>query len=290
MKMPYYPGCTLSSKAKALDNSTRGSMAVLGIELTELPRWTCCGTTFPLAQDNYMGMVAAARILASTAGEGGRELVTICSFCYNVLKRVNHIIRYNSEARQKLNAYLEEDYDGEVSLVHPLEICKNHLGFDVISGMVRRRLTGLKVACYYGCMLVRPASEMEFDAPDNPNIMEGLVAALGAEAVNFPQRIACCGSYQVLRDNALVMARVRDIIGNAAMSGAEVVVTSCPLCQFNLDWTQDKILSENSGYRKIPVIYFTQLLGLALDLPREDTSLDGMPGLDSLLTGMLGVG
>lgn len=201
-------------------------------------------------------------------------MVTICSFCYNVMKRVNHIIRYNSQARQKLNAYLEEDYNGEVSIVHPLEICKNHLGFDAISGMVRRRLTGLKVACYYGCMLVRPASEMEFDAPDNPTIMEGLVAALGAEAVNYPQRTACCGSYQVLRDNALVMERVRDIIDNAVSRGAEVVVTSCPLCQFNLDWMQDTILRENRGYRKIPVTYFTQLLGLALDLPLEDTGVD----------------
>ncbi len=274
MRVPYFPGCTLHSKAKGLDYSTRASLAALGVELTELSHWTCCGTVFPLAQDNYIGMVAAARILANAAKEEGGRLVTVCSFCYNVLKRVNYVIQNNSEARQKLNDYLEENYTGEIQPVHPLEICKEHVGFNVIRNKAARSLKGLKVACYYGCMLVRPAAEMNFDDPENPTIMEGLVTALGAEVVEYPNKITCCGSYQVLHDNALVMQRVEDILNSAITKGAEAIITSCPLCQFNLDWLQEKILQKNAGFRQIPVLYFTQLLGLALELPQESLGLD----------------
>ncbi|SHJ05135.1 CoB--CoM heterodisulfide reductase iron-sulfur subunit B family protein [Desulfofundulus thermosubterraneus] len=274
MKIPYFPGCTLYNKARGLDNSTRASLAALGVELAELPQWTCCGTVFPLARDNYMGMVAAARILAGVAGEGEDRLLTVCSFCYNVLKRVNYEMQHNLEARQKLNDYLEENYGGEIQVVHPLEICKEDVGFNAIQAKTSRNLKGLKVACYYGCMLVRPALEMGFDDPENPTIMEEMVAALGAEVVEYPHKTTCCGSYQVLHENDLVRQRVRDILNSAVAKGAEAIITSCPLCQFNLDWLQEKILELNTGFRQIPVLYFTQLLGVALELPRESLGLE----------------
>lgn len=269
MKIPYYPGCTLHNKARGLDNSTRYSLAALGVELTELSRWTCCGTTFPLARDNYMGMVASARILAGVAREGGSQLVTTCSFCFNVLKRVNHALKHNPEARQRLNNYMEEDYAGEVALVHPLEICKNHVGFNVIGDRAANRLRGLKVACYYGCMLVRPGSEIDLGGRENPLIMEELAGALGAEAVQFPAKTACCGSYQVLHESALVVEKAREIISAATARGAEAIITSCPLCQFNLDRMQEK-----AGLTGVPVLYFSQLLGAALGLPMEGFGLE----------------
>ncbi|MGB9803266.1 CoB--CoM heterodisulfide reductase iron-sulfur subunit B family protein [Desulfofundulus sp.] len=274
MRIPYFPGCTLHSKAKGLDDSTRGSLAALGVELNELSQWTCCGTVFPLAQDNYIGMVAAARILANAAREGGGKLVTVCSFCYHVLKRVNNVIKNNLEARRKLNDYLEENYTGDIRPVHPLEICKEDVGFDTIRNKVTRSLDGLKVACYYGCMLVRPASEMNFDDPENPTIMEELVSALGAEVIEYPNKTTCCGSYQILHDNALVMQKVEEILQSATNRGAEAIVTSCPLCQFNLDWFQKKILQKKNSFKTIPVLYFTQLLGLALELPQEKLGLE----------------
>lgn len=274
MRIPYFPGCTLHSKAKGLDDSTRGSLAALGIELTELSQWTCCGTVFPLAQDNYIGMVAAARILANAAKEEGGKLVTVCSFCYHVLKRVNYVIKNNLEARKKLNDYLEENYAGEIEPVHPLQICKENVGLDAIRDKATRNLKGLKVACYYGCMLVRPASEMNFDDPENPTIMEELVSAIGAEVVEYSYKTTCCGSYQILYDNDLVMQKVKEILNSATAKGAEAIITSCPLCQFNLDWSQEKIFQKNAGFQKIPVLYFTQLLGLALELPQESLGLD----------------
>lgn len=269
MRIPYFPGCTLYSRAKNLDDSTRAALAVLGVELAELPQWTCCGVTFPLAQDNYIGLVASARILANAAKAGDGRLVTVCSFCYNVLKRVNYAIKNNPEAKEKLNNYLEENYQGETSVVHPLEVIRNEVGLKNLANKTGGRLKGLKVACYYGCMLVRPAAEVAFGDPENPVLMEELVAALGAEPVDFPWKTKCCGSYQLLNASDLVADRVRDIVDAALAGGARAIVTNCPLCQFNLDWGQKKLVPQNNGRPKIPVLYFTQLLGAALELPTE---------------------
>lgn len=272
MNIPYFPGCTLYGKAKNLDTSTRAAMAALGVELAELPRWTCCGAVTPLARDNYMGMVAAARILAGAAKTGDR-LATVCSFCYNVLKQVNHLIKSDAETKRKLNDYLEEDYRGELRVVHPLEICRGEVDLRSAVAGASGYLRGLKVACYYGCTLLRPL-EVALDETENPTVMEEMVGALGAEAVYYPLRTACCGSYQVVHEGALVAQKVKEIVLSAAAAGAEVIITSCPLCQFNLDWWQERYSREGGGFRPVPVLYFTQLLGLSLGVPIEALGLE----------------
>lgn len=274
MSIPYFPGCTLKTKATGLDSSTRASLAALGLELVEQPEWTCCGTVFPLAQDNYMGMVAAARILINASKEDDGRLITVCSFCYNVLKRVNYAIKNNEQVRTKLTQYLEEEYAGETKLVHPLEVVRDDVGFDALKGKVNSKLQGMKVACYYGCMLSRPASEMQFGDSENPTIMEDFVGALGAEPVDFDYKTKCCGSYQVVKTYDLVIKRAKEILDGAKNKGAQAIITSCPLCQFNLDWIQTKIVEEDSSFTQIPVLYFTQLLGTALDVPVEELGLD----------------
>ncbi|MTI85020.1 MAG: disulfide reductase [Firmicutes bacterium] len=275
MAIPYFPGCTLKTKATGLDDSTRATLAALGLEVAELPEWTCCGTVYPLAQDNYMGKVAAARILINASKEDDGRLVTVCSFCYNVLKRVNHAIKNDEETRTKLTQFLEEEYAGETKLVHPLELLRDDVGFDSLQKKVNNKLKGIKVASYYGCMLSRPATEMQFDEePENPTVMEDLVSAMGAEAVDFKYKTTCCGSYQVMKTYDLVVKKVREILEGAKAKGAQVIITSCPLCQFNLDWIQEKIAEEDSSFNKIPVLYFTQLLGVALDVPVEKLGLE----------------
>lgn len=274
MSIPYFPGCTLHVKAKGLDDSTRAALAALGLELAELPEWTCCGTVFPLAQNSYMGMVASARILSNAAKQGDGRLVTVCSFCYNVLKRVNFAIKNHDEARSKLNEYLEENYNGELSLLHPLELLRDDIGFNPLKNRVSERLKGMKVACYYGCMLSRPAKEMDFGESENPTIMEEFVEALGAEPVYFPYKTKCCGTYQVLNNYELVAGSVKDILKAASVRDSQVIITSCPLCQFNLDWLQDKFASEDENSSRIPVLYFTQLLGIALEIPIDKLGLD----------------
>lgn len=272
MNIPYFPGCTLYQKAKNLDTSTRAAMAALGVELVELPRWTCCGAVTPLARDNYMGMVAAARILAEAAKRGQR-LATVCSFCYSVLKQVNHLIKSDAETKRKLNDYLEEDYRGELQVVHPLEICRGEVDLRSAVAGTSGYLKGLKVACYYGCTLLRPL-EVAVDETENPTVMEEIVGALGAEAVYYPLRTVCCGSYQVVHESALVAQKVKEILCSAAAAGAEVIITSCPLCQFNLDWWQERYSREGGGFRPVPVLYFTQLLGLSLGVTAEALGLE----------------
>lgn len=274
MIVSYFPGCTLRSRARGLDVATRVSLAALGVELAELPRWTCCGAVFPLVQNNYMGMIAAARILADAAKEGDGRLVTVCSFCFNVLKRVNYAVQNKPEARSKLNTYLEEEYAGETRVVHPLELVRDGIGFVTLNSKVNGKLAGLKVACYYGCMLVRPAVEMGFGCPENPSLMEEFTAALGAEPVEFPGKTKCCGSYQLLNSYDLVIRRARDILLSAVRQKAQAVITSCPLCQFNLDRAQEIIAREDEGFLKVPVLYFTHLLGTALDLPAHAIGLE----------------
>ncbi len=274
MSIPYFPGCTLHTKARGLDSSTRESLAALGLELTELPEWTCCGTVFPLARDNYMGMVGAARILANAAKQGDGRLVTVCAFCFNVLKRVNYAMQNDRETRQKLNDYLEEDYAGETKILHPLEIIRDELGFEALKDKAGGKLKGMKVACYYGCMLTRPAEEMAFGDSESPAVMDEMARAIGLDPVLFPQKTKCCGSYQLLKTQELVLAKAREIIEAARQRGARTVVTSCPLCQFNLDWMQESIAREDGGFVKMPVLYFTQLLGLALGVPVEKLGFD----------------
>jgi len=273
MQILYFPGCTLSTKAKGLDITTREALAALGVHLCELPRWTCCGTVFPLAQDNYIQMVAAARLLATSASLGENRLVTVCSFCYHVLKRVNHAIKNNREAKEKINNYLEENYSGEVQPVHPLEIIRNDYGFNRLREKLGDSLKGLRVACYYGCMLVRPPGEMNFGNPDNPTIMEEFIAALGGVPVDFASKTKCCGSYQILNTPDLVANRTKEILASAAASGAQAIITSCPLCQFNLDRQQEKV-ADKKNFRQIPVLYFTQLLAAVFKVPLDKMGIE----------------
>lgn len=283
MSIPYFPGCTLHVKAKALDDSTRAALAALGLKLSGLPEWTCCGTVFPLARNNYIGMVASARILANAAKQGDGRLVTVCSFCYHVLKRTNHAVRNSDEARTKLNEYLEEDYDGQLRVLHPLELLREEVGFGALRHRAGAGLKGTRVACYYGCMLSRPAAEMDFGDPEDPAVMEEFVAALGGEPVDFPWNTKCCGSYQVLNEQELVGGRVKDIFQAATAGGAQVIITSCPLCQYNLE-----AHSEAENHSGVPVLYFTQLLGIALEIPIDKLGLAGRyAGLEAFSHGAL---
>jgi heterodisulfide reductase subunit B len=264
-KIPYFPGCTLSTKAVGFDVAGRASARALGFELAELPEWNCCGATFPLATDNELALVGPTRILISAQREGTR-LAALCSICYNVLKRTAGFLRENGEKRERINLFVEEEYRGEVRVLHLLEILRDELGFEALSGRVEKPLEGLRVAPYYGCLLLRPQDEIGLDDPDEPTILHDLLASLGCEVVDFPHKTECCGSY--LTVSAVVAAEelAYTILSSAQREGAEMVVTSCPLCQFNLDYRQAEMDRKHPGFTPLPVLYFTQLLGIALSL------------------------
>jgi heterodisulfide reductase subunit B len=297
MKIPYYPGCTLHERAKDFDTSARECARALGVELEELPIWTCCGAVYPLVTDSVMDILAGVRNLAYAAREGDK-LVTLCSFCYNVLKRSNRVmredaekrekanlfLRADTEAREKIESYTHEDYEGQVEVLHYLEMLRDVVGYDKIAGAVKKKLEGLKVAPYYGCMLLRPAKEMEFDDPEQPEIFEGFLEALGCDVVDFPMKAECCGGFQVVGDEDLAVSCSQNVVTSALKRDADMIVTTCPLCRYNLDRHQERMSENVKGFRKVPVVYFTQLLGVALGLDKEhldfsDNTVDPVPVL-----------
>ncbi len=263
MKLAYYPGCTLASKAKAFDQTARWVAQKLDIELVELPQWQCCGGLVPQVTDAVMGLLAPIRILADTQAISDR-LMTLCSFCYNTLKRANLVFLQDSERRQKVTDFLEQQYDGNVKVIHMLELIRDEIGFDAVRSKVTRPLTGIKVAPYYGCLLLRPPKEIGLDDPEDPTVMEQLLEALGCEVVDFPRKVECCGSFMIVNRPELAAQCSTTIVHSASSLGAQLLVTSCPLCQFNLDWQQMRMLEANGEISPVPVIYFTQLMALAM--------------------------
>jgi heterodisulfide reductase subunit B len=268
MKIAYYPGCTLTEKAKGFDRTAREVARRLGIDMEELQNWTCCGAAFPQVTDNIMQLVAPTRNLNYAREQSpDRTLMTMCAFCYNMLKRTNHVVRNDPEKRATLNLFIDEgEYNGEVRVLHFLEMVRDIVGFSRLAAEVRYDLAPLKLACYYGCLLLRPAEEMKLDDPENPSIMEQMLSAMGCSVVRFPLRSECCGSYVVVSSPESVIRPVERILRSARASGADVVVTSCPLCHHNLDKKQRELAAENKSYQPLPILYFTEIMGKALGI------------------------
>lgn len=258
MVFSYYPGCALKTKGKALDQSARACAEVLGFSLCELPQWQCCGAVYPQATDEIATRLSSVRALMS-AKEQGRELVTLCSACHHVIKRVNGDIQNNEDIRDKVNRYLknESPYQGETTVLHYLEVLRDRIGFDKIAEAVKKPLVGKKIGAYYGCMLLRPGKEMQMDDPENPTILEDFIRAIGAEPVYYAQRNECCGGYQTLENKPQAQKRATTVVDNAATAGAEMLITACPLCLYNL---------AQNAENPLPVLYFTELLAQALGL------------------------
>ena len=272
MGIPYYPGCTLSTKAKNYDRSGRAVAAALGLELEELPEWQCCGATFPLVLDDSMALIAPTRVLYQ-AQQAGERVATLCAICFNVLRRSQALLERDPEMLERINWFTEQEYRGEVHVVHFLEVLRDDLGWEALAERVVRPLTGLRVAPYYGCLLLRPYEEIGLDDPEDPVIMHDLVRALGAEPVDFPYNIECCGSYLTVREPQVSDTLSKDIVASARECSAQVIITACPLCQFNLDYPQRETEAGRAG-NEIPVLYFTQLMAVALGLPEEDWGME----------------
>lgn len=258
MTYSYYPGCTLKTKAKDLDIYGRKAAEKLGITLEELPEWQCCGGVYPLASDEVATKLSSVRALLS-AREKEQTLLTMCSACHHVIKRVNYDMQNKPDFASKVNKYLklDEKYDGETRVIHYLEMLRDDYGFDKLKEQVVKPLKGRKIAAYYGCLLLRPGKEMAFDNPENPTIMEDFIKAIGAEPVAYPFRNECCGGYMTMTDKSLAGSMATMVVNSANHKGADCIITACPLCLYNL---------KENGSGRIPVYYFTELLAEALGL------------------------
>lgn len=256
MVFSYFPGCTLKTKAKELDLYTRKSAEALGITLEELPQWQCCGAVYPQAKDEIATKLSSIRSLAA-ARDLGHDLVTVCSACHHVIKRVNHDVQTDEDMAMKANNYMQLDtpYHGETKVLHYLEVLRDVVGFEELAKKVTNPLTGRKIGAYYGCMLLRPSQEMQFDNPEKPTILEDFIRALGAEPVIYANRNECCGGYVTLENKPLAVKKSSAVTASARVCGAECLITACPLCMYNL---------RENAEGDMPVYYFTELLAEAL--------------------------
>ena len=262
MKYSYYPGCTLKNKARELDLYARVSAEALGFKLEEIRQWQCCGGVYPLGKDEIATKLSAVRALKE-ARDQGQALVTLCSACHHVIKRVNDDMKNVPEIRDAANRYMnpEEPYAGETKVFHFLEILRDQVGFEELKKKVVCPLEGRKIGAYYGCLLLRPGEVLQFDDPENPSVMENLIRALGAEPILYPYRNECCGGYISLKEKELSGSLSEKIMDSACGFGADCLITACPLCLYNLN--------HQRGKNQLPVYYFTELLAEALGVKEE---------------------
>jgi heterodisulfide reductase subunit B len=271
MNVAYYPGCTLKTYALGFEDSCKAALAEFDVQLSELPRWNCCGTVYSLASDNLIFQTAPFRNLLRVREQGKDTLITLCSMCYNTLRRANQLVNEDKTILEKLNLFTDTEplkYEGDVKVLHILEFLRDVIGFSRIKEKVKKPLSGLKVACYWGCLLTRPEG-IGFDDLEDPDSMEQFVRTLGAEPVPFPFKMECCGSYETVLTPDAVAERTYRIISSAAKNGADLVLTSCPLCMFNLDERQKETRALRSDLPEMPVLYLTQLLSIALGLSAD---------------------
>lgn len=262
LRLAYYPGCSLHSTGWEFDASTRAVCAALGIELREVPGWTCCGSSSAHTRPGPLARALGLRNLVLAEGTG-QEVLVPCAACYNVLKGADAAWRAGEEEAQEAARLVEEGlgrpYRGEVAVRHVLEV----LGQPGVLEALRARLKSpwrVPVVPYYGCLLSRPSSQLGCDRPEQPVLMDRVLEAIGAEVRPWSYKTDCCGASLTISHAPVVEVLVNELIKQARRAGAVALVTACPMCHANLD-------SRQSVTPPMPVLYVTEAVGIALGLP-----------------------
>jgi heterodisulfide reductase subunit B len=272
MKYSFFPGCSLESTANDYLMSTQAVAHALGIQLEELPDWTCCGSTPAHATDAVLAAALPARNLL-IAQDLGQDMVVCCASCYGRLAGANLAVAEDPQLRAQVAEAIGREYSGGVKVRHFLQVLKEDYGLAEIRDMIVKPLDGLKVAAYYGCLLTRPKELCIVDDPEDPQLMEELLSVIGAEPIEWPFKTECCGaSFSITRTDT-VKRLCGEILRMAKESGAECIAVACPLCQTNLDLRQSDIEKSTGEQFGLPVYYFTQLLGKALGLSDEELGI-----------------
>jgi len=266
MKYGYYPGCSLHSTGKEYEISLKAVCERLGVELQEIPGWICCGTSPVHSASRLLSLALPLENLRLAEKTGFTELVAPCAACFARLKVARHESSTNQELAEQLSQVLDGPLPTSVTVLHPLEILSN--GAE-IRGAVERKFPGLRVVCYYGCLLTRPPRAMQFDECEYPMSMDLCLRASGIETLDWSRKTDCCGGALVLSETDVALKLTRDILEEAKAEGANAIAVACPLCQTTLDMRQAEIEQEYEASYGLPVFYFTQLMALAFGIPAE---------------------
>lgn len=274
MSYALYPGCSLEGTALEFLMSTKAVCRKLDIELHEIDDWVCCGASPAHIRSELLGLALPAINLAE-AERQGRDVLTCCSACHSRLKSAAHELKEDPEMLAKINDLSEEpDFKAETEVVNILELLAQDVGTDAIKEKVTKPLKGLKVACYYGCLLTRLPKELRTDSAEHPTMMDDLLEAAGAEIVDWGHKTECCGASLTLASRPTVFRLIRDLLQIAAENGADCIAVGCPLCQANLDMYQSDAQSKYGDVPSMPIFYFTQLLGLAMGAENKRLGFD----------------
>jgi heterodisulfide reductase subunit B len=273
MKYTYYPGCAAESTARDQHSASLAVARALGIEMEELKGWICCGATPAHQTDRVLAASLSAANLA-LAKERGLDVVVNCAACYNRLKSANHEVINFPDIRERVAHAVGRDYDGSVNIRHFVEVVLEVVGIPKLQTFFRQSLNGLKVACYYGCLLVRPPEVTGFDDPENPMSLDNLITAMGGQSLDWPHKVECCGGGLSLTRTDVVVKLSASILDMAKASGADCIAVACPMCQANLDLRQRDVEKETGSRYAMPVMYITQLLGLCLGVPHDQLGFE----------------
>jgi heterodisulfide reductase subunit B len=274
LQFAYYPGCSLETTARPYDLSIREVFKTLDVGLQEIEDWNCCGATMYMSVNKTVGNAISARNLA-IAQKMGMDICAPCSSCFTILRKANSQISWDPKERAKINEALSAanlSYDKIVEVRHPLDILVNDVGIEKIAAKVVNRLSGLRVAPYYGCQIVRPYGF--FDDIDNPMTMDNLLKGIGADVVDYPGKVRCCGGMLMSTEEDIALKLNLGLLQAAVDNKADVIATACPLCQMNLEAYQKKINHAFGKDFNVPVVFFSHLLGVALGISPAKLGLD----------------
>lgn len=271
----YYPGCSLHASGREYDVSTKALFRVLKIGLQEVPDWMCCGATPAHNVDELLSLSLCAKNLELAERVEG-DLAVSCAACFSRLKTTQHKLADDPKKRGQVEKAIDAPVPLHKPVKHLLEILANDYGLDRLKSAVQKPLSGLRVACYYGCLLTRPPDVPNLDCVEAPTIMERVIDAAGAETVNWSHRMECCGANFTLSRPGVVLNLSNEILASAKRAGANCIIVACPLCHGNLDIRQKEIEEVNGTHYGMPIFYMTQLLALAVGVSSNRLALDSM--------------
>lgn len=267
MNIAYFPGCSVHAMAREYDRSTHLVCRQLGVHLEEVKDWNCCGATAAHSLDHELGVSLSARNLAIVGRMSLDRVTTPCAGCFNRLKTASAELKESAAAKERIGKLIDASLDRLPEVVHLLQFLLEDIGLEGLAKPVVKPLNGLKLAAYYGCLITRPRKIAAFDDPEQPTSMDRILQAVGAKTVQWSHKGECCGGGFAASETGIVIDLGGQVLEAARQAGAEAIVVACPMCQANLDTRQRAIEEERKISYGLPIIYFTQLMGLAYGCP-----------------------